>query len=644
MYNGRIILNNYSKGSFGNIFTDSQSNIYKVTTFSENGLLTASNINEIIFFNKLKVIKKIYSNEQNEKLKTTNIKPDNIKSDDIKLDDIKLDDIKLDDIKPNDIQLDTIQLDTIQLDTMHPDDIKLDDIKLDDIKPDDIKLDDIKPDNIKPDTIELDTIQLDTIISYDKYSFESLIDENIFMQSQTTKYYNCENIQNKFIFEDAVIATKYSTYLSKRIDKYLIVSTLPKYQFTLLKFIDKYQVYVINNFESIVKKLLKSLALLHHNGFLHGDLKSANILINDSDNISLTDFGAVKIINFDKYHLSCTITSRCPEDLDYENFGTELYSNSNYKSDIWSLGLIFAEMILGYNPILKLYQQIEKTGVSTRILESKLVEYYKTLNYIDILELAKKNPIKNHYSDKLYEQIDVIIQMLQIDPKNRLSSIEEVYEKLFGEKVGYNFQIMYSYDYEKFNTKNKFNILFDIRKHYKTMLVACKKLSILFTCPLIIDILDRLFIKLLDKKINKPIELQILDLNLIFAAVIVLAGGITNQIQPCYKDILIVFNILNNDVNIGILNNNLLKILELMNYDIIRPFNIFYCTGILGYNKCHCVKLKEYNNQACIIHTKEENNILLSVLNDIIDNNIIGVSPEYYYEKMKQKDITKNKL
>jgi hypothetical protein len=161
------------------------------------------------------------------------------------------------------------------------------------------------------------------------------------------------------------------------------------------------------------------------------------------------------------------------------------------------------------------------------------------------------------------------------------------------------------------------------------------KLNILFACPLIIDVLDRLFIKILDKIINKTIELKIHDLNLIFSSAVILVSGITNQLQPTYKDILTLFFLSNDENNIGNLNNNLLEILQIMEYDIIRPFNIFYCGGIIEYKKCYCMGIKESNDQVYTIHNKEEKNILLSLLNEIIDNNIIGVSPEYYYEKLK---------
>ena len=633
MYNGRIILNNYSKGSFGNIFTDSESIIYKVTKISEKGLLIVSNINEMIFFNKLKVIKKLCSSEHNENIKTDDKKPDDIKSPNIKSPDIKSPDIKSPDIKSPDIKSPDIK---------SPDYISLDNIK----SPDYISLDDIK----SPDVISFsEIISCPDLVYYDKSSYKSLLDEKIFIQAISSKYYNYETLQKKFIFSDNIICNDYTTYLNKNFDKYLLVNILPKYQLNLSKFINKYHVYVINNFEQMAKKLLKSLALLHHNDFLHGDLKSVNILINDSNDLCLTDFGAIKIINFNKYHLSCTISSRCPEDLNYEYLGNSEYSNSNFKSDIWSLGLIFAEMILGYNPILKVYEQIEKTGANSIILENKLLAYYKTINYVDILKLVKINPIKMHLNEKLYEYINVIEQMLKIEPSQRLSSIEEVYEKLFGEKIEYNFMIKYNYDYKKFNKNNNFDVLLNIRKkYYKNILLVCDKLNILFVCPSVIDILDRLFIKILNS-LNNLVEFRDSEFNLIFAIIVILVSGIMNQCHHSYREILTIFNLKYEIQNISNFNNNLLEILEIMNYDIFRPFNIFYCWYLMEYNNCNCVKhtqnsqntLKtqdtlntQYKNDNRVIHSKEGKKKLLFILNEIIENEIIGISPEYYYAKL----------
>jgi len=623
MYNGRIFLNNYSKGSYGNIFKDGESNIYKVTKISEDGVFTASNINEIIAFNFLKIIKKMCSDELTD---NCNKNDGNIDSEEtINNTENPIDGTKADNIKNNDDN-----------ETINNTENLIDKVKVDNtenIRNSDI--DDVIIDN-KSDKNSNTTVKhhIKKLTHIEKLKFQGVISENIFMQSITTNYYNYENLEKCFVFADATTANKYCSYLKKKIDKFVLFNKLPHYQLNFTNFIEKYHVYTVNNFDSIAKKLLKSLALLHHNGFLHGDLKSGNVLINDSNNVCLTDFGAIKINNFDKYHLSCTISSRCPEDLEYEYGKNKYYSNSNGRSDIWSLGLIFAEMILGYNPVLKLYNKMQRAKFDLQTIEKEILAYYKSINYIDILQLVKINSIKNHLSVKHYLQITVIEDMLKIDPEKRLSSIEEVYEKLFGEKFDLNFKIEYDYQYEKFNVDNNFKTLFYLRKeHYKNIIVVCEQLNILYVCPLIIDILDRLFIKILDKIINNVIVLCVPESNVLFSAAVLLASGIINQSQPQYNNLLTLFKLKNDVLNVGNINNNLLEILKLMDFDIYRPFNIFYCKHLIENKKCDCT-FKNYSADTFIIHDFKQKNNLMSLLINIIDDDIIGVSPEYYYTKL----------
>ena len=195
--------------------------------------------------------------------------------------------------------------------------------------------------------------------------------------------------------------------------------------------------------------------------------------------------------------------------------------------------------------------------------------------------------------------------------------------------------IKYNYDYKKINKENNFNVLLNIRKkYYKNIIIVCNKLNMLFICPSVIDILDRLFIKILNS-LNNLVEFKDPEFNLILSIVVVLVSGIMNQIHHNYRDILTLFNLSNDILNIGNFNNNLLEILEIMDYDIFRPFNIFYCSYFMEYNECYCVESKIYNNQTFIIHNEEGKTKLLSILNEIIEKDIIGVNPEYYYKKMK---------
>jgi serine/threonine protein kinase len=594
MYNRRIILTNYSKGSYGHIFKDVDSNIYKITKNIENNIVSASNINELIILNFLKNIKKIcLNNDNSNKLKNTFTTNSNISNDDI-------------------VNIDTLKIDILSSDSS----------------------DDSNESNI----MELNNSKSlkSGFISFDKDSYQEIIDENIFMQSILTDYYNCGEFEKNFLIADVMIANKYFDYLNNNSDNYLLVMKMVNYQFNLSKFIEKYHVYTVDNFDIIAKKLLKSLAILHHNNLLHGDLKTQNILIYNAENICLTDFGAVKISNFDKYHLSCTITSRCPEDLDYEYNTIKPYINSNEKSDIWSLGLIFAEMILGFNPILKIYQQINKTKNDIESIETQILSYYKTMDYLDILTLVKNNTIKNHLTPTHFKQISVIEHMLRINPSKRLSSIEEIYEKMFDEKFTFNFSIDYNYNYLKKSIEDSLFILHKIRKeHYPTIINVCKKLNIIYLCPLIIDILDRIFTKSLKELITEMSDMSTLDFHLLFSSIILIVTGFVNQLHISYNNLLSAFKLNSDKENIEIINHNLLRVLRAMDYDIYRPFNIYYCRYLTENKKCKCVSSIDSTNDIFLIHGDKEINNLIFILEEIITSEEIGISPKKYYTKLK---------
>lgn len=552
MYNERIILNNYSKGSYGNILQDNNKNIYKITKISENGLTIASNINEIIILNYLLKIKKIICNEIY-------------------------------------------------------------------------------------DNADVEQVNFNNLIKFNNDDYSQIVKENIFMQTKSFDYYNYENFYNKFILTDYRLNVKYKTYMTDRIDKFLLVNKMKFYDNNLTNFIEKFHFYVINNFNQITKKILINLSIIHHNGILHGDLKSQNILINDINSVVITDFGAVKMTNFNKYYLSCTISSRCPEDLAFEySVPKSSEYNSSFKSDIWSLGLIFAEMILGYNPILKLYKKIYNLEKSMETIEKEILLYYQSIEYIDIKSLVKNNPTKYQLSKELYKQIDIIEKMLFINPEKRLENIEQVYELLYEEKFLYNYRFSYDYDYTKFYSENKFNLLHSLRKeHYPRLFEITENLNLLFICPLAIDILDRFFLKILDYTIESNSELKTVEINFLFCSIIILVSGLYNQSNPQYNKIFALLNIVNNAENLGNVNNNLLEVLILMEYDIIRPYNIYYCHYLAENKTCSCINKTNENQNLYYIHNLQDKDKLLKILKNILENNVIGIEPQYYFDKLR---------
>ena len=98
---------------------------------------------------------------------------------------------------------------------------------------------------------------------------------------------------------------------------------------------------------AILRQLASALGYAHRQGFIHRDVKPANILFRDDDNAVLSDFGIAKACE-DSAHLTATGLA----------IGTVLYMSPEQaqgktldgRSDLYSLGLVFFEMLTGFRP------------------------------------------------------------------------------------------------------------------------------------------------------------------------------------------------------------------------------------------------------------------------------------------------------
>ncbi len=97
----------------------------------------------------------------------------------------------------------------------------------------------------------------------------------------------------------------------------------------------------------ILRDVASTLQFVHEQGIIHRDIKPANILFRKNSSIVLTDFGIAKLINDD---VKLTKTG--------STVGSPAYSSPEQiqgmkldpRTDIYSLGITFLEILLGNNP------------------------------------------------------------------------------------------------------------------------------------------------------------------------------------------------------------------------------------------------------------------------------------------------------
>jgi serine/threonine-protein kinase len=93
---------------------------------------------------------------------------------------------------------------------------------------------------------------------------------------------------------------------------------------------------------AIVRECLAALAALHREGIVHGDIKSANIMVKRTGNAKIIDIGSAHAIDEPPPSRTCTPAYAAPEVLEGRG--------NTPRSDLASLGYVLIEMLSGRPP------------------------------------------------------------------------------------------------------------------------------------------------------------------------------------------------------------------------------------------------------------------------------------------------------
>jgi serine/threonine protein kinase len=149
------------------------------------------------------------------------------------------------------------------------------------------------------------------------------------------------------------------------------------------------------------RQLLSALEFAHRHMVIHRDIRPSNILINEEDNIKITDFGTSTLLNERQY---ATTKIGSPPYMAPEQFE----GKAVLASDIYSAGCLFYEMLSGLPPIVM----------------ANPMEIYKKAKARDFEPLIKKVP---SISPELNR---IIARTLEVDLNARYKSAAEVIKDL----------------------------------------------------------------------------------------------------------------------------------------------------------------------------------------------------------------------
>ena len=121
---------------------------------------------------------------------------------------------------------------------------------------------------------------------------------------------------------------------------------------------------------AVVPKICEALQYAHDQGVLHRDIKPANILLDAKGRVKIADFGIAKLVGEEKPDLALTATGAAigtPQYMAPEQLETP--ASVDHRADIYSLGVVFYEMLTGELPIGRFAPPSQRTPVDPRVDE-----------------------------------------------------------------------------------------------------------------------------------------------------------------------------------------------------------------------------------------------------------------------------------
>ena len=149
---------------------------------------------------------------------------------------------------------------------------------------------------------------------------------------------------------------------------------------------------------NIALQIAKALDCAHRNNVIHRDIKPQNILVTESGEIKVTDFGIAKSADSQTITNTTSVIGSAHYLSPEQARGTYI----DFRTDIYSLGIVLYEMVTGVlpfegdSPVTVALKHIQEEPIPPKNLNSSVPSSLNNL----ILKATQKEPIKRYENAK----------------------------------------------------------------------------------------------------------------------------------------------------------------------------------------------------------------------------------------------------
>jgi tRNA A-37 threonylcarbamoyl transferase component Bud32 len=119
---------------------------------------------------------------------------------------------------------------------------------------------------------------------------------------------------------------------------------------------------------AIIPQICDALQYAHEEGVVHRDIKPENILLDSKGRVKIADFGLAKLLNRQRAVFTLTGSQQVMGTLDYMAPEQRTRPQEvDHRADIYSLGVVFYEMLTGELPLGRFTPPSRKAGVDARL-------------------------------------------------------------------------------------------------------------------------------------------------------------------------------------------------------------------------------------------------------------------------------------